>query len=286
MKKLFTVSAVAALGGCSLFGWDDFSGGEATNDGGAIDDATNDPPQKVSPPGDGAIDGGADSAPSGPFCKTVGANAAVCDDFEEPGTFTGKWPAKDLYLGTLEVLDGIGITGRGLRFSATPRADGQVGQDGRVVLGWASPTAASYVDTEIAVKLTSIPPTTYSAAPLYVEWARADGGRARVGFLLDGKRELAVNPTVFYADGGVVGSGGKVITTLAIGTWTRIRLVVDMTKTPHSLFAYVDGALKHEMTIIEFTPAKVSVFVGAHYVGTEDGGTVGFDLDDARVSWK
>jgi hypothetical protein len=285
MKRLVTVAAVAAVGGCSLFGFDGFSGGEVPSEAGA-DGAGSDAPNGQ-PGGDASAngDGGAD-APSGPFCKTVGVGAAVCDDFEEPGTFTGKWPLKDSYLGSIEVLDGIGIAGRGARFVATPKADDQVGQDGRVVLGYQSPTDASYVDAELAVKLTSIPPTTYAAAPLYVEFRRADGGRARVGFILDGQRQVAVNPTVFYGDGGVVGSGGKIIAPLSLGTWTRLRIVVDLTKEPHALFAYVDGVQKHEMAIKEFTKGNVDVFIGAHYVGTEDGGTVGFDMDDARVSWK
>ena len=157
MKRLFTVAVVTAVGGCSLFGFDGFSGG-ADPDAGTTptgDGNTGDGPSSST---DGeVIDTGGDAAPSGPFCKTIGADAAVCDDFEEPGTFSGKWPHKDTYLGTLEVLDAIGIGGgRGLRFGATPRADGKVGQDGRVVLGYTSPTAASYVDAELAVKLTSI----------------------------------------------------------------------------------------------------------------------------------
>jgi hypothetical protein len=287
VKKLFAVVSIVAVGGCSLFGFDGLSGGaDPPIDAGSDGTTSSDSPTTIDGDADDA-GGGDDATPSGPFCKTVGADASVCDDFEEPGTFTGKWPAKDTYLGTLTVVDGAGIAAsRGLHFEATPKADGQPGQDGRVVLGWTSPSTASYVDAELAVKLTSVPPTTYAAGPLYIEFERDDGGRARVGFLLDGEHAIAVNPTVFYADGGVVGSGGKVLNTLPIGSYARIRLVVDLSKSPNAIVAYVDGKLVHEQTIIEFVPAKVNVFIGAHYVGTADGGTLAMDLDDARINWR
>lgn len=166
MKKLFTVATVIAVGGCSLFGFGGFSGGELPAEAGAIEDASSEPPPKQTPPNE---DAGGDAGPAGPFCKTDGADAALCDDFEEPGTFTTKWPEQDSYLGELQVLDAIGFgASRGLRFDATPRSDGQTGADARVVLGYTTPSTVQRLDCEIAVKLTSIPAGAYLAGPVHV----------------------------------------------------------------------------------------------------------------------
>ena len=82
-------------------------------------------------------------------------------------------------------------------------------------------------------------------------------------------------------------SGLKTVTTLSLGVWTRLRLVIDLGKSPPVLFAYADGTLKHEQTIYEgFTPERISVRIGAAYAGTEDGGPIRMDLDDARIDWK
>lgn len=294
MRRLFTVFGVVAIGGCSLFGFDDFSGGEdpnATDGGGTNPDAPGGgggdaTPNDGAPTEDG---GGVDTGLSGPFCDTVGADAAVCDDFEKPGTFTGKWPEKDTYLGTLEVMDAIGFGGgRGLRFSATPRADGQVGQDGRVILGYETPTNAKLVDCEVAVKITSLPPTTYSAAPIHITFVGDPSyGREAIGFYLGGGGVLSINPIVFDTNGGFQSGGpGKDVATLALNTWTRVRLVADLQPAVPTLTVYVDGKLVHERTMDTFKTGKAQVRIGANYVGTTDGGTVGFDLDDARISWK
>lgn len=283
MRKAFGVGVGAVVGGCSLFGFDGFSGGDVPAEAGADRSSTSDAPNA---PGGDANAG--DAMPSGPFCKTLGSGAALCDDFEEPGTFTGRWPAQDKYLGTMDVVDGIGMGGgRGLRVSVTPKADGQPGQDGVVILGWESGSKATFVDAEVAVKLASVPSTTYMAGPLYVESDRAAGGRARVGFIFDGKRDLTTNPVVFDSNDQVVSSSeSKLVTTLPIGTWVRIRIVLDLAKSPAALFCYVDGALKVEQQIVGFEQANVHVYIGSLYVGTIDGGTIDYDLDDARVSWK
>jgi hypothetical protein len=287
VRRLFALAAVGAVAGCSLFGLDGLSGGDDSADGGAPkgDAPWGDAPFS-STDGGGGGDGGGDSGPSGPFCKTVGAGAAVCDDFEEPGTFTGRWPEQDQYLGTLEVKDGIGYAGtRGLRFNAMPVPDGQ---NARAILGWVTPSAASYVDCEIAVKLSEIPPSGYLAGPIYVQMDELNGGYARFGFGLDGARVVTTSPILFPADAEAISSGSKAVTTLTIGVWTRLRLVVDLGKSPPALYAYVDGALELEQSLhVGFQPAKVAVRAGAYFAGTgAPGGAIAMDLDDARVSWK
>lgn len=279
------MASIASIGACSLFGFDDFSGGDDTNDGGAGDASSDATLQDGAPNTDGDVD--ADAGPSGPFCKTVGADAALCDDFEEPGTFTGKWSEEDHYLGTIEVKDAIGFNGsRGLSFNATP-TNAPIGGNARVVLGWQTPSIASYIDTELAVKLEEMPPTGYVAGPLHVQIDDLNGGYARFAFALDSARVVSTNPVLFPADAGAISNGQKAITTLDVGVWTRIRLVVDLAKSPPVLYAYANGSLKNEQTINEgFKPEKITVRIGAQYAGTQDGGTIRMVLDDARVSWK
>ena len=287
MRATFTVASIVSITAWSIFGFDGFSGGDDPVDAGEGGTTNADGP--LPSPDGPASDGGGDDAPSGPFCKTVGADAGLCDDFEEPGTFTGKWPEQDNYLGKLEVKDGIGFNGtRGLAFTATPDPSASIGKDAKVILGFRTPDIATVIDAELAVKLNELPPTAYVAGPLYVQIDEiAGGGYSRFGFALDGARVVSTNPVVFPAEGGAVSSGTKPITTLTVGVWTRLRLVVDLGKSPPVLYAYADGVLKNEQTIDNlFDPARVSVRIGANFAGTTDGGTIAMDLDDARFSWK
>ena len=238
MRTIFTVASIITIAGCSLFGFDGLSGGEDPVDAGSDGTTNADSPTNG---GDANViddaGGGGDATPSGPFCKTTGAEAGLCDDFEEPGTFTGKWPEKDSYLGKLEVVDGIGFgNGRGLRFTAAARTDGQVGQDARVILGYTTSNVVNEVDCEIAVKPTMLPTGTYMAGPMHVQFERAAGGRQAIGFYFDSDRTLAVNPIVFGPSGEVIwGGGGTNVATLPANAWSRLRIVAKVGAVPSTV---------------------------------------------------
>jgi hypothetical protein len=276
LSSLVGLAMLAAIVTCKTYGAE-------TNEGGDVDGGID---------GGGGTDGevttgdGSSTADAGgPFCETVGRDAQVCDDFEQPGTFTGKWPDQMQYNGTFEIIDGAGIGGgRALRLTMTPTAD-----SANVSLSYTSPTAVSYVDCEVAVNASSIPPTIDLGGPL---WVVFDGdppnGRQQLGLHFQGSGIVYANPTIYAADGVTATSGGvpKEIVTLTPGTWTRLRVVADVSKDPGALFVYIDGSLKYEAQLPAFKPGRVTVAIGAVFANTKDGGTAIYDLDNARVSSK
>jgi hypothetical protein len=278
LRGLFSVATFAAIVACTTYGSQSIDDERLDADGGS--DAGNDGDLV---PVDGAS---SDAGATGPFCETVGKDAQVCDDFETPGTFSGRWDETTQYLGTFDIVEGAGFAGsKGLRLTANPLGTGD--NSAGVFLRYGSKATASYVDYEVAFKLNAIPSNATATAPIYLEFIGAPlVGRNAVGFYLDGA-DLSVAPTRFDENGTVVSDGvGKLIETVPIGTWRRVRIVADVAKQPPSLYVYLDDALKHERELTGFIPAPFQLYVGAGYAAAPDGGLVAYDLDDARVSWK
>lgn len=232
------------------------------------------------PPRDGAADA---SAPRS-FCQQRGADAQVCDELEGP-LDTTLWGVTNDVDGGLTSTAGIGVDGSGGVHVHAPLKGSSTATN--VHFAYTSERTVSFVEAEIAAKLTDVTADLSMNGPLFLAFEEPNDdelGTAYVNLGLHG-RSLAVQARSFL-DSSAVGIGPTTdLGRLELGQWFRLRVAVSFGPPAHLTITLDDATIHEEDLPMGFKPARARVRIGVTSA-TGPTGAADFDLDDALVRWR
>jgi hypothetical protein len=242
-------------------------------------DAASDAPN-APPPVSNAVDAGAD----GPWCALHEPDAAVCDDFDEPGTFGGRWKdGTDKYHATMDVVDDAKAFSkpRVLRVVQEPNAP----DVSTALLKWSVATPTTSISYGFAVRFDHVATALDGGAAdlsLFQVHVSAAASDAYVTF---GIAPGVTNAGHFSKDkdGGATRYGRQIpLPTVDDGKWHEVVIAVNLAS--RTISVTLDGNLHEDVFGEGFEVAPFDFYGGLTFaVPTADGWTIA--IDDAWLDY-
>ncbi|HSO31338.1 MAG TPA: hypothetical protein VLT33_02445 [Labilithrix sp.] len=274
----FTIVLGVAATRCSLTtSLDGYAGDPLPAEAGPTTDAT-------TPDGGdgGTVDASRDSAAdAATFCKSLGASAMFCDDFDDEGPFA-RWTETILRAGGTVARDRA--ASRSAPSSLLTVAPGST-DHGSALLRFASPAVVRRFRVAYDVRIDARDTETAYAEVGYVRFDPYATFYFRV--YGDPTKPATFAAEAYLPDGGIPAHNLDLAGAPTLVDWTHVDVDVDLRAAPH-VTVTVDGVLAGD-TALEaslYKPAVAVATAGIGYTGAPSSGAWKLRYDNVTIDWE